>query len=193
MIRPVEIHFHDVPHSDALEEHIRELAGHLDRFHSNITACVVHLEQPHRHRSNKAGFRVGIEVVIPHQGELTVSKSSDHHEVHDNFYQVVDEAFEAMVKRLKRITAKARGEVKHHPAQEVQAVVKQLFAEHGFLRTHEGHDVYFHRNSVLNTPFEELKEGMGVSFSEEQGEMGPQASTVRVLMKEPVPLRPHKQ
>ena len=47
----------------------------------------------------------------------------------------------------------------------------------------DGHEVYFHRNSVLGDEFDRLEVGNEVTFSEEAGEKGPQASTVRRIRK----------
>jgi cold shock CspA family protein len=65
----------------------------------------------------------------------------------------------------------------------VGAIVSKIFPGegYGFLRTVNGREIYFHRNSLLNMEFEELKEGRGVRFFEEDGEKGPQASTVQVI------------
>ena len=52
-----------------------------------------------------------------------------------------------------------------------------------FSRSADGLEIYFHRNSVLNGGFAKLEPGMKVSFVEEQGEKGPQASTVKLLGK----------
>lgn len=114
MNRPVEIHFHDVEHSQGLEEHIRQAASRLERRYPIITACVVHLEQPHRHRTTHVGYRVVLEVMVPGRGEITVTKSSDEHEAHDNAYRVLDEAFGAMARRLQKLSDHQRGHVKHH-------------------------------------------------------------------------------
>jgi cold shock CspA family protein len=53
----------------------------------------------------------------------------------------------------------------------------------GFLEAGDGHEIYFHRNSVLDDAFSQLRLGVRVSFIEETGEQGPQASTVRLLGK----------
>jgi cold shock CspA family protein len=53
--------------------------------------------------------------------------------------------------------------------------------DYGFLETPDGREVYFHKNSVLHNGFEQLKVGTEVYYAEEQGEKGPQASTVRVV------------
>jgi cold shock CspA family protein len=65
------------------------------------------------------------------------------------------------------------------------ARVTKLFPEenYGFLETPDGIEVYFHRNSVLGGGFDRLQIGMEVSFVEEEGEKGPQASTVRRVGK----------
>jgi len=47
----------------------------------------------------------------------------------------------------------------------------------------DGHEVYFHRNSVLDGAFGHLAVGAHVTFAEEMGEKGPQASTVKLLGK----------
>jgi cold shock CspA family protein len=53
----------------------------------------------------------------------------------------------------------------------------------GRIATADGREVYFHRNSVLNTTFDHLKTDVEVRFSEEMGDEGPQASSVRVIGK----------
>lgn len=66
------------------------------------------------------------------------------------------------------------------PSAPARARVGKLFAQegYGFLETRDGHEVYFHRNSVLGPGFDELAIGAEVRFSEEEGAEGPQASTV---------------
>jgi cold shock CspA family protein len=98
---------------------------------------------------------------------------------------VVRKTFRAMQRQLRGITEKQRGDVKAHDEQQTTAVVEQLVPEKncGFLRTLDGRKIYFHRNSVLNRDFDDLRVGAGVGFSEFMGEEGPQASTVRVIEK----------
>jgi cold shock CspA family protein len=54
---------------------------------------------------------------------------------------------------------------------------------YGFLATEDGREFYFNKQSVLNRGFARLQVGTGVTFVEEQGEKGPQASTVRIISK----------
>jgi len=58
--------------------------------------------------------------------------------------------------------------------------VTKLFVDrgYGFIEDEEGREIYFHRNSVLGIAFEKLHVGAKVRFAEEDGDKGPQASTV---------------
>src|SRR4051794_15848864 len=77
-----------------------------------------------------------------------------------------------------------QGQVKQHEGQPM-GTVKSLDAsgEFGFLEAADGHEVYFHRNSVLDGAYNRLAVGTHVAFAEEMGEKGPQASTVKLLGK----------
>lgn len=47
----------------------------------------------------------------------------------------------------------------------------------------DGREIYFHRNSVLNSAFEHLDIGDAVIFSEEAENKGPRATTIRLAGK----------
>ena len=65
------------------------------------------------------------------------------------------------------------------------ARVARLFPEkgYGFLETPDDREIYFHRNSVLDSAFDQLKPGTPVRFAEEQGDEGPQATTVSMTKR----------
>ncbi|RPH77163.1 MAG: cold shock domain-containing protein [Nitrospiraceae bacterium] len=75
-----------------------------------------------------------------------------------------------------------RGLTKQHEPS-TRAKVAKLFPEtgYGFLEAPNGREIYFHRNSVLDGGFENLRIGSNVHFVEEPGEHGPQASTVKLV------------
>jgi len=58
--------------------------------------------------------------------------------------------------------------------------VVRLLADdgYGFIERADGVEVNFHKNSVLDQGLGRLKVGDEVRYSEEDGERGPQASTV---------------
>jgi cold shock CspA family protein len=76
------------------------------------------------------------------------------------------------------------GMVKSHEDQPVGTVVRlDPAGEFGFLRSNDGDEIYFHRNSILDVAFSELAVGSRVMFADEIGEKGAQATTVKLLGK----------
>ena len=53
----------------------------------------------------------------------------------------------------------------------------------GFLETEDGREIYFHKNSLLDGGSRQVAPGTRVTFFEEMGDKGPQASTVKLLGK----------
>jgi cold shock CspA family protein len=47
------------------------------------------------------------------------------------------------------------------------------------LTTSDGREIYFHSKAVIDGRFDGLRVGTEVTFAEEAGEKGPQASTVK--------------
>jgi cold shock CspA family protein/ribosome-associated translation inhibitor RaiA len=199
MILPIQITFRTMEPSAEAEEWIRKEAGKLDEFYNHIMACRVVVELPSRHRKFGSLYHVRIDLTVP-GGELVVKrepslhrsiqqigeqKTAKHLEVkvpHRELRQAIDDAFKEMGRRLQDYARRQRGDVKtHEPAP--RARISKLFPEegYGFLETPGGREIYFHKNSVLDEGFERLKVGMAVRFAEEEGEKGPQASTVRPI------------
>lgn len=178
---PLEVAYRDIDRHERLDALIAEQAAKLDRLCDHLDSCRVAVERPIRHPRSGSGYRVRIELRVPPGHELTVTREPGEGDLHDPVDKVVREAFSAAARRLEKVTAKQRGDVKRHPEQEVQALVDRLVADHGFLRTPDGREIYFHRNSVLGPGFEALREGTGVAFSEEEGDEGPQATSVRIV------------
>ena len=86
---------------------------------------------------------------------------------------------------LRQQVEKQHGDVKTHPAQEIGGLVTRLFPDqgYGFIKNANGQEIYFHKNSLPGDDFDRLEIGTGVQWHEEQGEKGPQASTVRIVDK----------
>jgi cold shock CspA family protein len=77
-----------------------------------------------------------------------------------------------------------QGQVKHHEGPPIGKVVQlDPLGEFGLLETSDGQEIYFHRNSVLDGDYANLAVGSRVTYAEEMGEKGPQASTVRLMRK----------
>jgi len=180
---PIQISFRDMEPSEAIEAKIRERGAKLDRYYDRIMSCRVVVEAPHRRHHQGKLFHVRVDLTVPN-GELVVSREPEDHHSHEDVYVAVRDAFDATQRRLADYARRQRGDIKIHAEPTVSRVSK-LFAEdgYGFIEAADGHEVYFHRNSVLNGGFARLAVGDEVHFVEEDGEKGPQASTVRIVAK----------
>jgi ribosomal subunit interface protein len=180
---PLQISFRDMEPSAAVEARIRERAAKLDRYYDRIMTCRVVVEAPHRRHHQGKLYHVRVDVTVP-QGELVVSREPVDRHAHEDVYVAIRDAFDATQRRLANYARRQRGDVKIHEGLPVSRVSKLFPGDgYGFIETPEGHEIYFHQNSVLNGGFARLEIGDEVQFVEEQGEKGPQASTVRLVRK----------
>jgi ribosomal subunit interface protein len=177
---PVQITFRNMPASTVLEDHIHEKAAKLDQFYDRIMGCHVVVEAPHQHHRQGKLFHVRIEMILP-GGELIVNRDPAQKHSHEDVYVAIRDSFDAAKRQLQDYVRRHYTQTRvHEPTQDI-AIVSKLFPmeDYGFLETPDGKEVYFHRNSVLDDAFDRLEIGSQVSFCEESGEKGPQASTVR--------------
>ncbi|MFU8805429.1 MAG: ribosome hibernation-promoting factor, HPF/YfiA family [Bradymonadaceae bacterium] len=179
---PVEIAFKNVEQSDAVEALVRERVAKLGKYFRQIISCRVAIEAPHRAPNESVReFNVRVDMSVP-GNELVVSRNPGDNRTHQDVYLAIRDAFNAAERQLKDYSSKLRENRKPRVAPP-HAVVIRIFHDegYGFLMAPDGHEVYFHRNSVLNDHFDDLQPGVEVRFNEEEGLEGPQASTVETV------------
>jgi cold shock CspA family protein len=178
MQSPVQITAHDFSLTEPVEAEIRRRAAKLDTYYDHILGCKVVVEAPVHHHHRGGPFKVRIELAVPGNDLVVNQKDGEQLSV------AIREAFHAMRRQLEDYVRQRRGFVKTHE-ESPQARIAKLESDkgYGFLETADGREVYFHRNSVLHDEFDRLAIGMQVRFAEEQGQDGPQASTVTIVGK----------
>jgi cold shock CspA family protein len=180
---PLQITFRGLERSDALEADIREKAEKLDRVCPDIMSCRIVVQQHHRHQEQGNLFHAHIDLTVPGR-EIAVSREHGLHHGHTDPYVAVRDAFDEARRALEDYERERRQEVKTHVASARGKIVRlNGYEGYGFIETSDGREIYFHKNSVLDGPFDRLKEGQEVRFHEEMGEKGPQASTVQPIGK----------
>jgi cold shock CspA family protein len=198
---PVQITFRNMDSSPTVAAKLREEAEKLSEFYESIMGIRMMVEIPHQHRQQGRRYHIRIDLTVP-GGEIVVKheptlygslqqteavKRKKEHEVaapHKDIYIAIHDAFKAARRQLQDYARKQSGAVKRHePAPHAR--VSRLFPEegYGYLETSDGREIYFHKNSVLKDSFEKLAVGTEISFVEEAGDKGLQASTVRVVGK----------
>jgi ribosome-associated translation inhibitor RaiA/cold shock CspA family protein len=174
--RPLKITARDFTLSEAFEHEIRDKALALDTYFDAIVGCDVTVEAPVEHHRKGGPFGVRIRLTVPGK-ELMANRQME-----EGLAAAIREAFDAIRRQLEDYVRELRGDVKVHE-EAPQARVSKRFDDYGFLETPDGREIYFHRNSVLHGGFETIEIGAHVRFVEEEGERGPQASTVVIADK----------
>jgi ribosome-associated translation inhibitor RaiA len=110
---PLQISFHGLDRSEALEKHVREQAMKLEDFCDRVTSCHVVLEQPHKHGRRGNIYHVRIHVAVPRR-ELVVDREPEAKRAHQDPYVTVRDAFKAMRRQIEDYVREIRGDVKTH-------------------------------------------------------------------------------
>jgi ribosomal subunit interface protein len=175
----LQISFRELTPSDAITDYVNEKASKLGTFYERVQSCRIAVEAPHRHQRHGRIYRVRIDLVVP-GAELVAGSSPETDVQHQDVHAAIDDAFDDASRVLSEYARRRRGEVKPHENGYRFAEVTKLYPDegYGFLAADDGTEIYFHRNSVLGRGFSKLRIGTRVRFVEEEGEKGPQASTV---------------
>jgi cold shock CspA family protein len=182
METPVEIDFQGMDAKpevrSAIAKHVSQLEGRFGR----VTAGRVVLKAPGgRHRTGGL-YEINIRLALPEGREVNIGRTAHQDERHSDLNFALNDAFKRARRQLQDQARRLQGQVKQHEGEPIATVVRvDPSGEFGFLETADGREIYFHRNSVLDNA--RLEEGARVTFAEEMGEKGPQASTVKLMGK----------
>jgi cold shock CspA family protein/ribosome-associated translation inhibitor RaiA len=193
------ITFRGIDRSPALEEEIRARLDKLETYYPRIMNCRVLVELGQRHHETGNRFHVRIDLTVPgeeilvahqanerattrHADAARVTRLAEPDPERKHAAVAVHEAFDIARRRLQDYARRQRGAVKT-PAKQAHGRVSQLspIEQFGYIEAEDGREVYFQKGSVIKDAFDQLTVGSAVSFVEESGEKGPQASTVKLL------------
>jgi cold shock CspA family protein len=185
-----QIAFRNMETAEELEEVVLKEAKKLELFFPRIVSCRVAIEAP---RTRRESHRIRIDLGVPGE-ELVVEHNAEHNAEH-GAKRYPEKPAANRVRREAEIAIRVafrelRGRVQEY-AQRIRPVIEdregplegkvtKLLPDYGFIEA-DDHGVYFHRNSVVGGHFDQLRIGSRVRFAEEDGEKGPQASTVKMV------------
>ena len=179
MQTPVEIDFQGFTPNDRQKAAVK---GHIELFErrfGRISSGRIVAIGPGGHHHTGGLYEINIRLRLPTGKEVDASRTHHVDERHSDFFFALNDAFKRARRQLQDKVGRLQGKVKLHEGQTT-GIVTKLFEDHGFLESPAGLEIYFHKNSVLNDNFANLKLGTQVTFVEEEGEDGPQASTVKL-------------
>ncbi len=183
MQTPLQIRFHGTDPSPAIEAKVREHVEKLGTFYDGIIGCRVAIEALHRHHRQGNLYSIKLWITVP-DGEIAVTHDPGRDHRHEDPYVAIHDAFRAGRRQLEDYARGRRGDVKSH-AVPSHGHISTIDPDSGWgeIITGDGREIAFHRNSVVDADFTQLKSGMDVRFSETPGDEGPVASTVHVIGK----------
>jgi ribosomal subunit interface protein len=111
MQKPLQIVFHQLAHSDAVEEYVRKRVTKLETLAPRITHCRVALEKAHRHANHGEHYSAHVDVTLP-GGEVVVTRSPDQAATYEDLYAAIDAAFDDVGRRLQDFVRRRRDDAK---------------------------------------------------------------------------------
>jgi cold shock CspA family protein/ribosome-associated translation inhibitor RaiA len=184
MQTPVEIDFQGMPARPEIRSAIAKHVADLEQHFGRVTAGRVVLKAPGSHHRTGGLYEVNIRLALPDGREVNVDRTAKADERHSDLNFAVNDAFKRARRQLQDQVRQLQGQVKTHEGAPIGTVVRlDPSGEFGFLESNDGREIYFHRNSVLDDAFPRLTVGTRVTFAEEEGEKGTQASTVTLQGK----------
>ena len=182
---PLQISFKNLDRSPAVEAKVRDRVEELERFFGRITSCRVVVEAASRRPRQGRLYHVRADLRVPGKS-IVVSQGPSQHQAHEDVYVAVRDCFDAVRRLLEDHARRRRGDVKQHEAQSHGRIAQLLSKErYGTIAATDGQEIYFHSNAVVGSNFAQLNVGDEVRFvvHPEEGEKGPQASTVILIGK----------
>jgi cold shock CspA family protein len=184
MKTPVEIDFQNMAPNSRVRDTIAKHVTQMEERFGRITAGRVVLKAPGGHHKKGGLYEINIMLALPDGHEVIVDHTSQNDERYSDLDFSINDTFKRARRQLQDQVRKLQGQVKHREGPAVGTVVGlDSLGEFGFIETDDGREIYFHRNSVIGGNFPNLTVNARVTYAEEQGEKGPQASTVKLVEK----------
>jgi ribosome-associated translation inhibitor RaiA len=125
----VEVHFHGIEKSDAIEQRVREKIAKLQTHFERMTSCRVGIEVPQRSTPQKPKvYQIKIEIGMPRRSPIVVSHERVGSHANEELGLAIRDAFEAATRKVDGMAAKIaqrskldRGRRKPRPSAEQTA------------------------------------------------------------------------
>jgi cold shock CspA family protein len=190
MNSPLEIAFHNLQSSPSIEAELRKHVDKLEHRFGRLTGCRVSVERLHNQHRTGNLFEVHITLSVPGHGrDLAVSRPPQRAQerfANPDIRVSIRDAFDAAERQLETFKGHVRSDTTPPGASALTGHVGLIEpgTDHGFILNNVGSQLYFHRDSIANGRFEDLKQGDPVHYVEVEGGGGPVAIKVRRATKE---------
>ena len=100
MTVPLEIHFHGLDKSEAMEARVREKFAKLERHFHHMSACRVVLEAPHRNPAKAKEFQVKIEISVKGGKPIIINHEREGPKANEDLGLTIRDAFDAALRQV---------------------------------------------------------------------------------------------
>ena len=100
MDTPLEIHFHGIDKSEAVESRVREKVAKLAKHFDRMTSCRVVLEAPHRSPQKPKVYQIKIEIGVPGRKPIVVCHEREGSHASEELGLALRDAFEAALRKV---------------------------------------------------------------------------------------------
>jgi len=122
MTVPLEIHFHGLDKSEAIETRVREKFNKLQKHFDRINSCRVVLEAPHRNPAKAKVFKVKIEIAVRGGSPVIVNHEREGAHAHDELPLVIRDAFDAAIRKVDALAEQAATRVRSEQTRRRPAI-----------------------------------------------------------------------
>jgi putative sigma-54 modulation protein len=106
MATQVEVHFHGIEKSEAVEQRVREKVAKLKKHFAKMTSCRVAIEVPQRTADRPKVYQIKIEIGVPRRAAVVVSHERTGSHANEDLPLAIREAFEAALRKADGMSAK---------------------------------------------------------------------------------------
>jgi ribosome-associated translation inhibitor RaiA len=100
MTTQVEVHFHGIEKSDAIERRVRDKVAKLQKRFERMTSCRVAIEVPQRTPQRPKVYQIKIEIGVPRRKAIVVRHERIGGHANEELGLAIRDAFEAALRKI---------------------------------------------------------------------------------------------
>jgi len=106
MATQVDVHFHGIEKSEAVEQRVHEKVAKLKKHFTQMTSCRVAIEVPQRTADRPKVYQIKIEIGVPRRAPVIVSHERTGSHANEDLPLAIREAFQAALRKVDGMSAK---------------------------------------------------------------------------------------
>jgi ribosome-associated translation inhibitor RaiA len=99
MQQALQVTFHGLPVSEAVEQDVRHSAAELEAEFPRLVSCHVSIELPHRHQQHGRRYRVRVDAAVP-GFHAVAGHAAAEDPSHEDVHVAIRDAFRAVRRQL---------------------------------------------------------------------------------------------